>query len=278
MKRQGTPASSPASSEKATETAASPTLVPKLRFPEFRAEPSWNQKALGTLGQFTRGLTYGADDVAPQGLLVLRSTNIQDGTLILHRDLVFVGKECPPTLRLRQGDIAICMSNGSKALVGKSAEYAGNYPADLTVGAFCSFFRPAVSFAKLAFQSKEYESYVGDLIAGGNINNLNNSVLEKFYFSIPPTEAEQQKIAECLSTLDELIGAESQKLDTLNAHKKGLMQQLFPREGETLPRLRFPEFQDAPEWESKVVDELIEKVAPPRNCKRPTTVKRASSL
>lgn len=64
-----------------------------------------------------------------------------------------------------------------------------------------------------------------------------------------PLLQEQKKIAECLSTLDELIGAESQKLDALKAHKKGLMQQLFPREGETIPRLRFPEFQDAPEWE-----------------------------
>jgi type I restriction enzyme S subunit len=64
-----------------------------------------------------------------------------------------------------------------------------------------------------------------------------------------PSLREQQKIAECLSTLDELIGAESQKLDALKAHKKGLMQQLFPREGETLPRLRFPEFHSAPEWE-----------------------------
>jgi len=68
-----------------------------------------------------------------------------------------------------------------------------------------------------------------------------------------PTKAEQQKIAECLSTLDERIDAESQKLDALKAHKKGLMQQLFPREGETLPRLRFPEFQDAPEWEETTI-------------------------
>jgi type I restriction enzyme, S subunit len=74
-----------------------------------------------------------------------------------------------------------------------------------------------------------------------------------------PKPAEQQKIAECLSTLDELIGAESQKLDALKAHKKGLMQQLFPREGETIPRLRFPEFESEPEWELCRIQDLIDK-------------------
>jgi len=64
-----------------------------------------------------------------------------------------------------------------------------------------------------------------------------------------PSPAEQQKIAECLTTLDEVIAAQSQKLAALKTHKKGLLQQLFPREGETLPRLRFPEFRDAGEWE-----------------------------
>src|SRR5690606_15687964 len=63
--------------------------------------------------------------------------------------------------------------------------------------------------------------------------------------------AEQQQIAECLSTLDELIEAESRKLDALKDHKTGLMQQLFPREGETRPRLRFSEFRNAPEWETQ---------------------------
>ena len=61
--------------------------------------------------------------------------------------------------------------------------------------------------------------------------------------------AEQQKIAECLSSVDELIAAQARKVDALKTHKKGLMQQLFPREGETQPRLRFPEFQNAGEWE-----------------------------
>jgi type I restriction enzyme S subunit len=242
----------------ATPNNSKSTLLPMLRFPEFRDAPAWQEKTLGSLGRFTRGLTYSADDVTSQGLPVLRSTNIQEGTLILDRDLVFVGKECSDALRLQKGDIAICMSNGSKALVGKSAEYAGDYPGDITVGAFCSFFRPSLPFAKLAFQTNDYARYVGVLIAGGNINNLNNTVLEEFNFPIPPSETEQQKIAECLSTLDELIGAEGQKLDALKAHKKGLIQQLFPREGETLPRLRFPEFHSAPEWATKIGGDLFE--------------------
>lgn len=63
-----------------------------------------------------------------------------------------------------------------------------------------------------------------------------------------PSPHEQQKIADCLSSLDELIAAQVRKVDALKSHKKGLTQQLFPREGETQPRLRFPEFQNAGEW------------------------------
>ena len=66
-----------------------------------------------------------------------------------------------------------------------------------------------------------------------------------------PHRAEQQKIADCLTSLDELIAAQERKVEALKAHKRGLMQELFPREGETIPRLRFPEFRDGPEWEEK---------------------------
>jgi type I restriction enzyme S subunit len=70
---------------------------------------------------------------------------------------------------------------------------------------------------------------------------------------------EQQKIADCLSSIDELISTQSQKVEALKIHKKGLMQQLFPREGETVPRLRFPEFRDAGEWEIHKIEEACEK-------------------
>ncbi|MCL4220458.1 MAG: restriction endonuclease subunit S [Phycisphaerales bacterium] len=231
-------------------------LVPKLRFPEFEDAAEWEQRTMGNLGVFIRGLTYSAADVADAGLLVLRSSNIQDGRLVLDSDLVHVAKECPPDLLLREGDVAICMSNGSKALVGKHAEYRGGYEGEITVGAFCSIFRATNTFAKLAFATDAYSDFVALGIAGGNINNLKNADLEAFEFYVPRHREEQQKIADCLGSLDDLIAAESRKLDALRRHKQGLMQQLFPQPGESVPRLRFPEFEDAPAWEQKEIDAL----------------------
>ncbi|MCZ2290525.1 MAG: restriction endonuclease subunit S, partial [Burkholderiales bacterium] len=89
-------------------------------------------------------------------------------------------------------------------------------------------------------------------------NGLLNISKANFYsVKIPtPNLAEQQKIADCLSSLDELIAAQARKVDALKTHKKGLMQQLFPREGETQPRFRFPEFQSAGEWECKTLKDI----------------------
>jgi type I restriction enzyme S subunit len=85
----------------------------------------------------------------------------------------------------------------------------------------------------------------------------------KAYPALYPTKPEQQNIADCLASLDELITLETQKLDTLKTHKKGLMQQLLPAEGETLPKLRFPEFRDAGEWKKKQIGKaLIEQPRP----------------
>jgi type I restriction enzyme, S subunit len=87
--------------------------------------------------------------------------------------------------------------------------------------------------------------------------SIDNDVL----FQMPvllPSPKEQQKIADCLSSLDDLITAENQKLDALKAHKKGLMQQLFPAEGEKVPKLRFKEFKNRGKWEEKTFSELFE--------------------
>ncbi|WP_086277762.1 restriction endonuclease subunit S [Campylobacter devanensis] len=77
------------------------------------------------------------------------------------------------------------------------------------------------------------------------------SVDTKHLWSMPlalPDLKEQQKIADCLSSIDELIDAESRKLRALEKYKKGLMQKLFPAEGKTLPEWRFSEFKYHTEW------------------------------
>jgi type I restriction enzyme, S subunit len=100
------------------------------------------------------------------------------------------------------------------------------------------------------------------ITSGARSNGLLNISKETFFgVAIPtPSPAEQQKIAECLSSVDELIAAQARKVDALKTHKKGLMQQLFPREGETQPRLRFPEFQNAGEWQTLPLAALADKI------------------
>ena len=87
------------------------------------------------------------------------------------------------------------------------------------------------------------------------------STLEGLKIGFPPTIEEQQKIASCLSSLDELLAAHKDKLDALKDHKKGLLQNLFPQKDETVPKVRFPEFEGDGEWvEKKLIDTTDKKV------------------
>ena len=103
---------------------------------------------------------------------------------------------------------------------------------------------------------KLLESYLVKLdlhpyITGAAPPKLTLGKLKEIPVPVPENEIEQQKIASCLSSLDEVIAAHSQKLELLKDHKKGLMQNLFPQEGEKVPKLRFKEFEKEGEWVEK---------------------------
>ena len=233
-------------------------LVPKLRFPEFRDALDWKDTRLGQLGELVSGLTYSPDDVRETGLLVLRSSNVQNGKIALD-DCVYVDPATKGANLSQANDILICVRNGSVALIGKNALIPESMPL-CTHGAFMTVFRSkSAKFAFQLFQSEKYQKQVdGDL--GATINSINGGQFVKYTFAVPQP-AEQQKIADCLSSLDELIAALARKVDALKTHKKGLMQQLFPREGETQPRLRFPEFRDAEEWEVNKLGRICKSIA-----------------
>lgn len=104
-------------------------------------------------------------------------------------------------------------------------------------------------------RSEQWENFVTESGIGSVRVRIYYNDIARLQLKLPKV-AEQQKIADCLTSLDEVIAAHSQKCDALKTHKKGLMQQLFPLEGETQPRLRFPEFQDAGEWAMKSIGQL----------------------
>lgn len=99
------------------------------------------------------------------------------------------------------------------------------------------------------------------ITSGARSNGLLNISKEAFFgVQIPtPDQSEQRKIADCLSSLDELIGAEDKRLDVLKTQKQGLMRNLLPSEGETVPRLRFPEFKNTKVWQEERLEDLTKR-------------------
>lgn len=237
--------------------------IPQLRFPGYTGD--WEEKSLGEVGVFVRGLSYNKGEVTQDraATLVLRSNNIiQDGVVDCRNGLQFVTKEPSSEQILQKGDIVICLSNGSSNLVGKSANYEGDYAGIATVGAFCGIYRSTAPITKYLVQTPAYKKSVELIKQGGNgalANLYGRDILGlKFYF---PTLEEQNEIVECLEAEDRMIAAQEQKVESLKTHKKGLMQQLFPQPGATTPALRFPGFTG--DWQEKSFDRICHTITPP---------------
>ena len=229
------------------------TLMPKLRFPEFKDGPGWHRQILGDL--FTErqetGLTNlpllsltEKDGIVPQVVTKRKDNSSVDKSKYLR---VVPGDVAYNTMRMWEGRSAYVTLEG---LV--SPAYTVCKPKGDAHGLFFSYY---FKTSPLIEQFRRYsQGLVKDTL------NLKFEALAQV--SIPtPQRSEQRKVADCLSSLDEWIAAEWRKLESLRAHKKGLMQQLFPREGETRPRLRFTEFRDAPEWKETRLGELGKPVS-----------------
>ncbi|HAH9349180.1 TPA: hypothetical protein HIQ27_004500 [Escherichia coli] len=184
-----------------------------------RFSGEWGKFTLSHFGKCIRGVSYKPENIceneSDNTIRLLRSTNIQNGELN-DKDLIILPKKLvKPMQVLMDGDLAICMANGSKSLVGKSAPYKPN-DADYTVGAFCALFRPlksvSSSFVKFLFESNQYQSQLLVILAGSSINNLKGSDIESINIDAPLHYKEQQKIASVLSAADTEISTLEKKL------------------------------------------------------------------
>ncbi len=242
----------------ATKGEASLALVPELRFPEFRDTAAWEPVTLGEasvpvaervgqrkltpvsisagIGFVPQSEKFGRDISGNQYELY---TLVRDGDFVFNKG---------NSLKFPQGCVYLLQGWGQVAAPNVFICFR------LKEGYSNGFFQNCFE------QNQHGRELKRHITSGARSNGLLNISKDTFFgVEIPtPSPAEQQKIAECLSSVDELIAAQARKLDALKTHKKGLMQQLFPREGETQPRLRFPEFQNAGEWVVKKLGTVCE--------------------
>ena len=219
-------------------------LVPKLRFPEFIGAGGWEKKYIGDFFNVGSSKRVLQQDWIAQGIPFYRTRELVSlskkerfsSEIFISRSLFeeITKKYGAP----REGDFLISGVGtlGISYLVKKGDEF---YFKDGNVIWFSRKGGISSQFFKYCFESDVIQNQILKQSSVSTVGTYTIQNAKKTKFYSPPTEKEQQKIAECLSSVDELIAAQARKVDALKTHKKGLMQQLFPREGETKPRFRF---------------------------------------
>ncbi|PJC98761.1 restriction endonuclease subunit S [Janthinobacterium sp. BJB1] len=185
----------------------------------------WNVKPLGEIGDSLIGLTYRPSEVRKYGTLVLRSSNVQNGTLCFD-DNVFVETDIAERIMVRPGDILVCVRNGSRDLIGKSA-LIDERAIGMTFGAFMAVFRS--EHGKLlhyVFQSGVFKKQINEHL-GATINQITNKSLNSFKAPLPPTDEERTEIANALSDVDKLLATLDQVIAKKRDLKQATMQQLL---------------------------------------------------
>jgi len=230
-------------------------LVPRLRFPEFRDESGWLPVRLDQLAD--RVTTKNADESVTRVLTNSAEHGVLNQREYFDKDIATKGN-LDGYYVVEHGDFVYNPRISSAAPVGPISR---NNVGEGVMSPLYTVFRfnhTDTDFYEHYFKSTSWHLYLRSVSSTGARHDR-MSISNAGFMQMPvpnPHPSEQQKIADCLSSLDDLIAAEGRKLAALRDHKKGLTQQLFPREGETRPRLRFPEFRDAGEWEEKTIETL----------------------
>ncbi len=217
-------------------------VTPQLRFPEFRNAAAWDKKSLGRL--FTIGNGRDHKHLPPGDVPVYGS-----GGYMRSVDEF-----------LHDGE-SVCI--GRKGTINNPMFLTGRFWTVDTLFYTHSFNQCVPRFIFAIFQRIDWPKHN----EAGGVPSLSKANIEKIKTAVPSL-AEQQKIADCLTSVDELIAAQSRKVEALKTHKKGLMRQLFPQPeriengvtipAETQPHLRFPEFQKTGQWELKTLGEIVD--------------------
>lgn len=197
------------------------------------------------------GLTYNPENVSRYGLLVIRSSNIQCSHLVFS-DNVYVDLSVDSEKLIKKDDIIVCVRNGSASLIGKCAKAENDYFA--TFGSFMAVLRGNCNdFIFQLLQQGTIQKHISKN-SGATINQITNGDLKTIFIPFPSDKKEQHRIAEALSDVDGMISSLEKLIAKYKSIKTACLQQMFPQNGETVPRMRLPGFTGA--WEQRKLSEL----------------------
>lgn len=228
-------------------------LIPELRFPEFVDEGEWEEKVLSKISNAIFDGTHQTPNYIENGIPFFSVENLVSGNknkFISRKDYKIATNKNKP----EKGDILITRIGK----IGFSAIVEWDYEFSIYVTLACIKSSKHFNsyYLHSYFQSSAYQK---EILSKSLLNavpcKINMNELRETKVLLPNLK-EQQKIASCLSSLDEMIAAQVQKLDLLKDHKKGLMQKLFPQEGEKVPKYRFKEFKNNGEWIERKLGEI----------------------
>ena len=238
-------------------------LIPELRFPEFNSKGEWVEKKISELGETVNGLTGKSGEDFGAGKPFVTYKQVFDSSII---DFEKCGKvkisanENQNTLQ--RGDVLFTTSSETQHEVGFASVLVDSPNESTYLNSFCFSLRPfnikdtLPEFSRYLFHSPVYRKAISALAQGSTRYNISKGAFLNLKLPIPKPN-EQFKIASCLSSLDQVISAHSQKLELLKNNKKGLMQILFPIECEKVPRYRFNGFEKDGDWVEKSIQSLI---------------------
>jgi type I restriction enzyme, S subunit len=236
--------------------SAAKTLVPELRFPGF--DENWQSKPLANVLREHKRKNKKND-------CEVFSVSQEKGLVnqIEHLGRSFSAKDTSNYNKAGPHDIVYTKSPLRDYPYGivKQSKLDTDVAVSPLYGVFAPKNRYLGTIIEAHFESPyRSKSFIGPLAQKGakNTINITNATFLSGHMTLPESSAEQQKIADCLGSLDDLLAAHSRKLAALQDHKKGLLQQLFPTEGETTPKLRFPVFRS--EWGESCLKDLCDVI------------------
>lgn len=194
---------------------------------------NWEKVKLKKYIEIVRGVNYKSNEVYDykndNTTGILRANNISNNGMLNFEKIIYVdNKNIKNEQMIKNGDIVIAMSSGSKNLVGKAAQAKQNL--NFAFGAFCSVVRPKninSDFLGFYFLTDYYRNKISELSTGININNLRKDYIENLDIMVPLDPKEQEKIVQVLDPMSNIIRLREKCISHAQDLIPALFQEMF---------------------------------------------------